>query len=105
MCIQDIFIEYTHGFFPRGQLFIFIPRCCEEARQMHNQPLRFLWPSWLLSNSKEWTIPPSEPRALTTPVLGGKKDTFESLLVVRGTVAIIQVNIYSFFLTILRNPK
>lgn len=50
--------NFAHGFFRSGQLFSLIPQCCKEALPLHNQPLRFLWPSWLPSNSKEWTILP-----------------------------------------------
>lgn len=49
--------RHPYGFFLDGRLFSLIPHCCKGAEPIHNQLLRFLWPSWLPSNSKEWTIP------------------------------------------------
>lgn len=75
----------------RRLLFSLIPHCCKGARPKHNQPLRFLWPSWLPSNSKEWTMPPVSNREsqllLFSEKKGGERD--------RLPIPSVQVDIYS----------
>lgn len=73
----------------------FISQSCKGALPGHNQPLRFLWPFWLPSNSKEWTIPPVWTKSPGYSRFGERRTPL--VVVAWGTTASIQVNIYSFF--------
>lgn len=73
----------------------FISQSCKGALPGHNQPLRFLWPFWLPSNSKEWTIPPVWTKSPGYSRFGERRTPL--VVVAWGTTASIQANIYSFF--------